>query len=221
MAGRYPGRKRNQVDYTLKEYGQPAWFVPVRLAGELECLGMMLNNRPQQAVLFTMDWLNFCYTFFASVCNLQILKTDEAGAHSPELGGVSQRKVQHGTAHDSTAAAPAAARKSVKSAASKLPQAAVPEPAGEHDYVAPDTAPPLFKRLENHKRSLSGSDSGQSDQGPAKKKRGRPSKQTADNIENKPIAHEDEQQVNSSKAAAAEGPTKKEKKQGKESRPGA
>jgi hypothetical protein len=67
----------------------------------------------------------------------------------------------------------------------------------------------LFKRLENHKRSLSGSDSGQSDQGPAKKKRGRPRKSAAADSDDKPDKQEDEEQLPSSEVPAAKGPAKK------------
>jgi hypothetical protein len=108
--------------------------------------------------------------------NMQPLSQNDDAAHSPELGGASQHIAKHSAVHDSTAAT--AARKPGKSAASKRSQATAPG-ADEHDYVAPDTAPPLFRRLESQKRSFSSSDSGQSDQGPAKKKRGRPRKSVA------------------------------------------
>lgn len=143
---------------------------------------------------------------------MQTLKDDDDAAHSPELRAASQRDAKHSVAHDSTAAA--VARKSGKSAASKRPQAAAAPAADEHEeYVAPDTAPPLFKRLESHKRSLSGSGSEHSDQGPAKKKRGRPRKSAPGPSDNEPAQQQEEEKPLSPELAAATGPAKK--KQGK------
>jgi histone H1/5 len=137
-----------------------------------------MGHAQQQTLVAVESCLacDLCFHDHCYLANTQTLLDNDDASHSPELGGASQRNAKHSTVHDSTEAT--AARKPGKSAAGKRSQATEPE-AGEHDYVAPDTAPPLFKRLENHKRSLSGSDSGQSDQGPAKKKRGRPSKAAA------------------------------------------
>jgi hypothetical protein len=203
MAGRYPGRKRSQVDYTKKNYDGEAWWTQV---------GLIVISRAHMSCS-TTDTSSQClhqHHLLYNQChftNMQTLVKDDDAAHSPELGGASQRNAKHSTVHDSTAAA--VARKPGKSAAAKQSQAAAPG-ADEHEYVAPDTAPPLFKRLESHKRSLSSSDSGQSDQGPAKKKRGRPKKSAAaplatataaDNSEDEPDHQEEEKQLPSQSPA--------------------
>lgn len=176
----------------------------------------MLNNRHLQAV--SLPHL-LVHSWFCLITKSQTLKDSEDAAHSPELGGASLRNAKHSIAHDSTAAT--VARKPGKSAASKRSQVAAPA-ADEQEYAAPDTAPPLFKRLENQKRSLSGSDSGQSDQGHVKKRRKKGSKPAvtaataADDTEDESDEQEDEEQLSSPLAPAPKVPARK--KQGKGSK---
>lgn len=107
---------------------------------------------------------------------------------SPELGAAQvQRDARPSNAlrqdPDSSAAAPRAS----KVAGSKTGEGAAAGTSKRKDATdgsrkpelqPPDTVVPLSKRLEQHKRSLS-SDSEHQDQGPTKKRRGRPSKAAA------------------------------------------